>query len=182
MIMGGRFVFRSNETSESKQKRGDIKDSAVTILTNGCHFKGKLYCRGSTRIGGKVEGEIISEGLLIIEEEAKILADINADEVILQGRLEGRLEAKGRVELCSSCSFKGDVITPVLVIKEGAHFNGSANMKAQDEKKSVKEPKADISESSIKEKSKVSSVSGSGGKASKANITPISQPDVKVNL
>jgi len=124
-------VFSGNPkaaAAASKSKRGEITASAVTILTSGCHFNGKLYCRGSTRIGGKIEGEIISEGLLIIEEEALISADIKADEVVIQGRIQGRLEARGRVELCSTCSFEGDILTPILVITEGAQFNGRSSM------------------------------------------------------
>lgn len=104
------------------------KDAAVTILTSGCHFNGKLFCRGSSRIGGKIEGHIVSEGLLIIEEEAMIVAEIRADEAVIQGKVQGKLEASGRVELTASSWFEGDISTPVLVINEGAQFNGRAFM------------------------------------------------------
>lgn len=104
------------------------RDTPVTILTSGCHFQGKLFCRGSTRIGGQVEGEIVSEGILIIEEEASIKARVTADEVLIQGHIEGQLEARGRVELCANGVFEGDIITPILVVQEGAHFNGRAKM------------------------------------------------------
>lgn len=121
-------MFSSQKSSSSKSKQGGSRDTAVTILTNGCHFNGKLFCQGSTRIGGKIEGEICSEGQLIIEDEAKINADIKADDVVVQGTIKGTLEATSRVELCSSASFEGDIISPVLVINEGAHFNGRAAM------------------------------------------------------
>ncbi len=112
------------------RKTSPSRDAAVTILTSGCHFVGKLYCRGSSRIGGRIEGEIVSEGLLIVEEEAQIEAEIKADEVIVQGRISGRLDAKTRVELHPSSHFAGDVSTPILVISEGAQFNGSCTMVA----------------------------------------------------
>lgn len=114
--------------TRSVKKVDNVRDTAVTILTSGCHFNGKLYCRGSTRIGGTIEGEIVSEGLLIIEDEAKINANIKAEEAVIQGAVQGKLEAMGRVELCASSSFTGDIVTPVLVIREGAHFNGRASM------------------------------------------------------
>ena len=116
--------------NDKKQTRrgASFHESAVTILTSGCHFNGKLYCRGSSRIGGKIEGEIISEGLLIIEEEAMIAAEIKADEVVIQGHVEGQLEAQGRVRLESNSKFFGDIVTPSLVIKEGAIFNGKSKM------------------------------------------------------
>lgn len=107
--------------------------NAVTILTTGCHFSGKLYCRGASRIGGKIDGQIVSEGLLIVEEEAVITAEIKADEAIIQGRVQGKLQATGRVELCASSQFEGDIITPVLVVREGAQFNGHATMARREE-------------------------------------------------
>lgn len=124
------FINSKNSTGATKQmKKHEVtRDAAVTILTNGCHFSGKLFCRGSTRIGGCIDGEIVSEGLLIIEEEAKINANVKADEVVIQGRVEGKLEASGRVELTASSSFSGDILTPALVIREGAQFNGRSKM------------------------------------------------------
>ena len=114
--------------AKPNKKAAPTRDTAVTILTNGCHFSGKLYCRGASRIGGKIEGQIISEGLLIIEDEAVITAEIRADEAIIQGRVEGKLHATGRVELCASSHFEGDIVTPVLIVREGAQFNGRSSM------------------------------------------------------
>ena len=116
------------KTVTKPTKKEQSKDYAVTILTNGCHFSGKLYCKGSTRIGGKIEGEIISEGLLILEEEAVVKADIQADEIVVQGKVEGTVLAHSRVELSATCSFSGDIASPSLVIEEGARFNGRSSM------------------------------------------------------
>ncbi len=114
--------------NKSSRKVETNRDTAVTILTSGCHFNGKLHCRGSTRIGGRIEGEILSEGLLIIEDEAVILANIRADEAIVQGRVKGRIEARNRIELCPSSHFEGDIVTPILIVQEGAQFNGRTIM------------------------------------------------------
>ncbi|SME88183.1 bactofilin family protein [Pseudobacteriovorax antillogorgiicola] len=122
-------MFNQQKKAAVKQvKKEQTKDYAVTILTSGCHFAGKMFCRGSTRVGGKVEGEIISEGLLILEEEAVVNANINCDEIVLQGRITGIIRAKTRVEMSRTCTFSGDVITPCLVIEEGAQFSGRSTM------------------------------------------------------
>lgn len=129
-------MFASSKATPGKaaKKPAISRDhGAVTILTSGCHFSGKLYCRGSSRIGGKIEGQIISEGLLIVEEEAVITAEVKAEDVIIQGTVHGKVVATGRVELTASSRVDGDISTPVLIIREGAQFNGKANMaKAQD--------------------------------------------------
>ena len=123
-------MFNGGTKAQSPRpiKKSDGGDNSVTILTSGCHFTGKLYCSGSTRIGGTIEGEIISEGVLIVEEKADIRADIQAEEVVIQGRVDGKVEAKIRLEICNTGRFSGDVSTPVLVIKEGAQFNGQSSM------------------------------------------------------
>lgn len=128
------FTAPKNLPALKAKKPAPGRDAnAVTILTTGCHFSGKLYCRGASRIGGKIDGQIVSEGLLIIEEEAVITAEIKADEAIIQGRVQGKLHATGRVELCASSQFDGDIITPILVVREGAQFNGQSTMIRKDE-------------------------------------------------
>ena len=134
---------QSKKTAVKPVKKENSRDYAVTILTSGCHFAGKMYCRGSTRIGGKVEGEIISEGLLILEEEAVVDANITCEEIVLQGQITGKISAKTRVELSSTCSFSGDVMTPSLIIEEGAKFTGRSTMEEKDSKQTKKVKLAD---------------------------------------
>ena len=126
-------MFSMKDSADKKKPRrvgASYQESAVTIITQGCQFNGKLYCRGSSRIGGRIEGEIISDGLLIIEEEASISAKIKVEEAIIQGHVTGFLEAITKVELDATCVFDGDIVTPCLVVKEGATFNGRASMPA----------------------------------------------------
>ena len=168
------FGSPKQQPPKKTKKSSPAKDTAVTILTSGCHFSGKLYCRGSSRIGGKIEGEIISEGLLIIEEEAQIQAEIKAEEAIIQGTVHGTIEANGRVELNASSKFHGDIISPVLVINEGAQFNGRSAMKA---------PNTGDKEIKIDSKSgkNVERLSGKKGpSADPGNIKDVKHPDVAV--
>lgn len=118
-MFGKKAGSRSGATSQ---------EAGVTIITPGCHFNGRLYCRGSSRIGGKVEGEIVSEGLLIIEEDAVISGKIKAEETIVQGRVKGEISATGRIELSETSIVNGDIIAPTVVIREGSQFNGTCSM------------------------------------------------------
>ena len=123
-------MFGSDKNATAANKRGaTAKDGGVTILTAGCHFSGKLYCRGATRIGGTIEGQVIAEGLLVIEDEAVINGDIQAEEIVVHGRIEGKVEGRRRVELCATADMQADVETPSLVIHDEALFNGKTTMK-----------------------------------------------------
>lgn len=119
------------------KKSALMNDSSVTIITAGCHFDGKLFCRGASRIGGRIDGEIVSEGLLIIEESAVISADAKVEEAVIQGHMVGKLEATGRVELAPDCLFEGDIVSPKLLIHEGATFNGRAIMPTKEVKEDL---------------------------------------------
>ena len=125
----GDHVFNQNKKAATKGHT-ENEHVGVTIFTAGCEFIGKLYCRGTTRIGGRVEGEIVSEGMLIIEDEANIQANIQAEEVVVLGKVKGKLQARVRVQLCPSSTYEGDISAPSLVIREGAQFNGRSQMLA----------------------------------------------------
>ena len=119
---------KRSSSNKNKRKGASAATAAVTILTSSCHFEGKLYCKGASRIGGQIQGKIVSEGLLIIEEEARVEADIIVDEVIVLGHVSGKLRANKRIELCERSHFQGEIISPALVIREGAQFDGRAAM------------------------------------------------------
>jgi cytoskeletal protein CcmA (bactofilin family) len=126
------FFNSISKAGAAKRRSATASESGVTILSSGCHFNGKLFCKGSSRIGGKIEGEVISEGMLIIEEGAVIDADVKAEEVILHGRFSGKLVASLKVECSERSVFDGELQTPSLLIMEGAQFNGQIKMATQD--------------------------------------------------
>ncbi len=121
-------MFGAKNPQESRKANQPGREHGITILTSGCSFSGKLYCRGASRIGGQIEGEIISENSLVIEEGAQIFASIQAEEAIIQGYVKGKIRASRRVELCANARFDGDIIAPSLIVREGAQFNGTSEM------------------------------------------------------
>ncbi len=123
-------MFGNDKNNSTGQKRpAAAKDGGVTILTAGCHFSGKLYCKGATRIGGTIEGEVIAEGLLIVEEDAVINASVKAEEIVVHGRVEGQISVQRKIEMCSTADVQADVATPNLIVHEGALYNGRTSMK-----------------------------------------------------
>jgi cytoskeletal protein CcmA (bactofilin family) len=120
---------KNNGSSPKRSNAASAKDGGVTILTSGCHFAGKLYCKGATRIGGTIEGEVIAEGLLIVEEDAVINASVRAEEIVVHGRMEGNLHVQRKIEMCATADVQADIVTPNLLVQEGAIYNGRTTMK-----------------------------------------------------
>jgi cytoskeletal protein CcmA (bactofilin family) len=120
---------KNNGPAPKRSSAASTKDGGVTILTSGCHFAGKLYCKGATRIGGTIEGEVIAEGLLIVEEDAVINAAVKAEEIVVHGRMEGNLTVQRKIEMCATADVQADIVTPNLLVHEGAIYNGRTTMK-----------------------------------------------------
>ncbi len=110
----------------NKKTDGDV----VAFLGRGTEFSGKLILNGSIRIEGVFKGEIVGGGILTIGEGARIEASVTVGHLIVHGNVEGNLEAKERLEICSSGKVQGNIRTPVLVIQEGALFVGDCQMGA----------------------------------------------------
>lgn len=98
------------------------------FLDVGTEFHGELSFQDTLRIDGKFEGTIREGRLLIIGESADVNADIHVATVSVSGRLRGSVHAKERVELHASARCQCDLETRVLVVEEGAIFEGGCTM------------------------------------------------------
>lgn len=116
------------------------KQLGVTILAKGTTFTGTLYCRGISRVGGRVEGEIASEGTLIIEQDAEIIADIAAETLIIQGAVTGKVKATVKTELLGSSRLHGELHTPSLAMAVGTVLNAVVVMDESPQSRSVTPP------------------------------------------
>ncbi|MFB3887220.1 MAG: polymer-forming cytoskeletal protein [Thermodesulfobacteriota bacterium] len=98
------------------------------FLGKSSRFEGKLSFEGIFQLDGKVEGEIFNSGTLIMGESATIKGKLGVETLILNGVVEGEVNAKERVEIHSKGRLYGTVSTPVLVVQDGAIFEGNCNM------------------------------------------------------
>lgn len=104
------------------------KNDINAFLGAGTSYQGKLHFQGSVRIDGQLQGEIESEGTLVVGREAKLTGQFRVAELVLSGELEGEIEASRRVVLHKQANLVGTVNTPSLVIEEGAVLEGDVNM------------------------------------------------------
>ena len=112
-------------------------------LDRGSKVSGKLAFEGAARIDGEVDGEIIGKDSITIGETAAVTAQIRAASVIVAGKVSGDIVASSRIEIRPSAKVNGNVTAPVLVIHEGAMFEGHCSMhpEARDDRKVTVFPK-----------------------------------------
>ena len=69
------------------------------FIDQGVMLEGTLTVTGTFRIDGHVKGNIISEQTVILGEGAKVEGQIEGNRVVIAGRFDGVIFAKGRVEI-----------------------------------------------------------------------------------
>ncbi|MFH0733562.1 MAG: polymer-forming cytoskeletal protein [bacterium] len=114
-------------------KKDNVLANDVSILSNGVRIEGKLYSNGNVRIDGKVIGDVIVDGNLTIGEGAEIKGGVNAKNITLSGTMEGVLSSSEKLIMESKAVLKGDLFAKVLVVQEGAVFDGKSTMNKSEE-------------------------------------------------
>ena len=112
-------------------------DDIIAFVGEEVAFKGTIRYQGTVRVDGRLEGEIYTDGNLIIGQKAVITAKIEAGTVTCQGKISGEILAKNRVKLLSPAVFDGTITAPLLSMDEGVIFNGSCNMSQKSERKGL---------------------------------------------
>lgn len=103
-------------------------ESINVFLDKNTVFEGKITFEGILHLDGKVAGEIFDSGTLIMGETAVIKGKLGVQALILNGRVEGEVKAKERVEIHSKGRIYGTIFAPVLVIQDGGIFEGNCKM------------------------------------------------------
>ena len=104
------------------------EDDFDTILSPDIDFSGTLNFEKPFLIQGKVSGKINAKGLLVIDEEAVVNADINTSRVIIRGFVKGDVTAAEKVEVTISGKLEGNITAPEIFMETGCVFNGRCTM------------------------------------------------------
>lgn len=92
-------------------------------------FKGDLTFKGSFRIEGTFKGTINSDSLLVIGDRGKVEADIKVGQLVVNGEVRGTLQATERIEVHNKGRVFGTLLTPTLVVEEGAYLEATCQTK-----------------------------------------------------
>jgi cytoskeletal protein CcmA (bactofilin family) len=113
-------LFSSKKTKE--------KSELNAFLGVGTEYKGKLDFTGTVRIDGRFEGEISTEGVLILGRKARIEGTVCVGQLNSCGEILGEVRVKEKAVFEKTSVLKGSLDTPVLVVEKGAVVEGTINM------------------------------------------------------
>lgn len=137
----------SRAVTETESLAREIKDGTMSgFVGGGTTLSGEAEFKGMLRIDGHLTGRITSEkGTLIISSGGRVDADINVATAKINGTVNGDIVASERLEFGRTAQVYGNIQTPVLLIEQGAIFEGGCRMKtaqAAPEKAATDKPRA----------------------------------------
>lgn len=104
-------------------------ETKLVNIGQSIQIKGELTGNEDLTIEGKVDGKIVlKDHNLTIGANGKIVAEVQAKTVMVIGELVGNIIADDKVEVAATGSMKGDIVSPRVVLADGARFKGSIDM------------------------------------------------------
>ncbi len=95
-------------------------------------IKGELSGSEDLYVDGNVEGNIeLRNHSLTVGPNGNVKANVSAKAVVIQGRLDGSVNASDRVELRKSAVVTGDLTTQRIAIEEGAFLKGKVDIQKE---------------------------------------------------
>lgn len=106
-----------------------------TLFGSSIILKGELSGDEDLTIEGQFEGTIdLKDSCLTIGPNGQVKADVSARQVIVGGKVTGKISARERVEIRKTGSVVGDLVTMGVAIEEGAYFKGSIEILREEER------------------------------------------------
>lgn len=100
----------------------------LTVIGADTRIKGEMFFEKSARILGHFEGKITAQGEVQIGNGANCNAAVEAEQIIVDGSVQGPLFARDRLTLTANAQVQGDLTAGTLVVAEGASFVGHCNV------------------------------------------------------
>src|SRR5579871_1294669 len=102
--------------------------TSKNTLASDVEIKGNLKFAGELAFDGKLEGEINTDGVLILGDSAVVNGNINAQSVIVRGKITGNIHAKEKIEIKTKTELFGDIRASKLMVEEGVTFVGKTEV------------------------------------------------------
>jgi cytoskeletal protein CcmA (bactofilin family) len=98
----------------------------AACISQGIRIKGEVTGSEDLFVDGVVEGKLslTTNSCLTVGPNGHVKADVVAREVIVRGKIEGKVTGRDKVQLWSTGQVIGEVLTDRLAIEDGALLRG----------------------------------------------------------
>jgi len=119
----------------SKDIKSENFKDAETIIGESIKVKGNFQGQGNIVIEGFLEGSLKTEANLLIGDQAKIVANIEAKDAIVNGEVKGNIKAKSYLAIGKTAKIFGDIQYGEISIERGAIINGQILMISEEHRR-----------------------------------------------
>ena len=121
-------------SSAAETSRGAAATGEKTIIGEHLSIEGTIRASEDVVIEGNVKGTIEIKGhQLTVGSKGKVEADVEADCVVIGGRMVGNVTAKNKVQVTKNADFSGQIKAKRIAVEDGAFVKASIELE-KDEK------------------------------------------------
>jgi len=102
--------------------------ASKNVLASDVEIKGNLKFSGELTFDGKIDGEIQTDGVMNLGDSAVVNGNINAQNVVVRGKVNGNITAKEKIDLKTKTELFGDIRASKLSVEEGVTFVGKTEV------------------------------------------------------
>ena len=102
--------------------------NSKNVLNSDVELTGNLKFTGELTFDGKLDGDINSEGVLTLGDNAVIRGNLNVNSVVVRGKINGNINAQEKIDIKAKTELFGDIRAPRLIIEEGVTFVGKSEV------------------------------------------------------
>jgi cytoskeletal protein CcmA (bactofilin family) len=126
--------YFSTESKGEQMQNQRITDSVPepglkTIITPATVITGEIQGKGDLNLEGQFTGNIDIDGLLFVGKTGIFKGEATAENMIIEGRIEGQVKAITKIEIRSSGHVQGNIFCQQIAIAEGAFLDGKIKTK-----------------------------------------------------
>lgn len=105
-------------------RTSDGAADGLTLIDGDVTLVGEIVSEENIRLRGRIEGNILTSGSVVIEPHGSVRGDITAENLIVEGSIEGKVIVARKFELRPTGRMRGDIRASVVAIAEEAFLQG----------------------------------------------------------
>lgn len=109
-----------------------MSEEVSSVIGKEIKIVGEITGKEDLLVEGKIEGRIYLESELLIGESGEVRGEIEVKTLTVEGNVEGEMKSIERASFRPGCKVQGKIVTPALVIEEGAVFTGDVEMEIEE--------------------------------------------------
>jgi cytoskeletal protein CcmA (bactofilin family) len=114
------------------RRLSDAAAAPSTVITAGIHITGEISGDDPVQLAGTLEGSSRVSGLYCVREGGRVLGEITAPNIVIEGEVSGPSLVAEKVEIGALARVRANLRARTVAIAEGAFFDGQVSMEGHD--------------------------------------------------